>query len=139
MIQVEPDHTAEPQEGKDEESKSVAKACSGCCQQTPQRRKSARLFEKRAASLLSCRTGRPGVRRKISKFKRKKKHICWLYKGTPWLGGCYNAKLAAEEHRSKGLRLDCDAGSCKGINSVSHRSTAAESHVGFGIKVRIAT
>ncbi|KAG0604790.1 hypothetical protein M758_9G007900 [Ceratodon purpureus] len=86
------------------------KTCSGCCQQTPQRRKSARLFEKRAASLLSCRTGRPGgVHRKMSKFKRKKKHICWLYKGTPWLGGCYNSKFSAHI-RSKGLRVNCDSG-----------------------------
>lgn len=53
------------------------------------RRKSARLFEKRAASLLSCRTGRPaafGRRRRTARLKRKRKPICWLYKGTPCMG-----------------------------------------------------
>jgi len=77
------------------------------------RRKSARLFEKRAASLLSCRTSRPAAfgQRRTARFRRKRKQICWLYKGTSCMGGSKVHPGIVD--RSRGCKSACSS-ECKG-------------------------
>ncbi|CAK9227691.1 unnamed protein product [Sphagnum jensenii] len=90
--------------------KEAPKGVSGGSSQPQPRRKSARLLEKQSALLLSCRTARKAssARHRVSEFKRKRKHICWLYKGTPWMGGSYSKMLGelADDKRLRGCGRD---------------------------------
>ncbi|KAG0601509.1 hypothetical protein M758_11G117300 [Ceratodon purpureus] len=98
----------------------------GSCSGGIGRRKSARLFEKRAASLLSCRTGRPGpIQRRNAKFKRKRKHICWLYKGTPSAGSAHTKAnpVGQGDHLSRGLKSECSPESKDGGADVNYCSS----------------
>ncbi|XP_073387978.1 uncharacterized protein [Physcomitrium patens] len=119
LVSVKSLYLSEQQDLKDGDKK--IKPCSGCCQPTPHSRKSARLIEKHAASLIGCRAGRAHKRRrKGSQFKRKKKRVCWLYLGAPWLGGCHNLKMPLHERRT-GLRVDSDSG-CLVVDAVNSSS-----------------